>query len=229
MLKIALSGASGRMGQSIKALINKNSSFDLVAEFSKESSLENWKASEIDLVVDFSLPAAFQEVFGWAQKNKVPLVSGTTGMDFGSLSQSDLEAPFFYSRNYSLGIAALSAAIKNFSVLDQPKIWIEDYHHANKIDSPSGTALHLKEAAIKCFSDGQKEVEVKSIRAGSVFGVHKVHLATESEWITLEHRALSRELFSEGALQVALWLKDKKAGFYQMKDYIESKLKEEQK
>jgi len=220
MIKIGLSGASGRMGQTFKKLIEESNEFSLGAEFSKESALKDWSEDSVDAVIDFSLPEGLKEVSSWCQKNKKPLITGTTGFEKISdiLDIESLEYPLMHSGNFSLGIASLIQSIKSFKALSQnAKVWIEDYHHKHKKDSPSGTALKISDA-IK--SDLDKKAQINDVRAGSIFGVHKVHIVTDEEWVTLSHTALNREVFAKGALQVIPWLLDQPAAYYSLEDYI---------
>lgn len=222
-MKIALSGSTGKMGQSIKS-VSGEFGFEIVAGLSTEpvekfesNNVDSWDPNNIDVVVDFSLPEGFETVLQWAKEHSKPLVSGTTG--FKVNSEETFEIPFFYSRNFSLGIASLSESLRLFKSLGPSKVWIEDIHHDQKLDSPSGTALQLREIIL-----GQMncEVDISSIRGGSVFGVHKIHFLTQSEWVTLSHEALNREVFARGALRAANWLTDQSPGFYGMKDFINS-------
>lgn len=220
MMKVALSGASGRMGQTFKRIIETSDEYVLCAEFSESSSLEAWESSKIDVVIDFSLPEALAEVSKWCQDNQKPLVTGTTG--FASVSDvvdtSHLSYPLMHSGNYSLGIASLIKSIKSFKALSkEAKVWMEDYHHRHKLDSPSGTALKIAKA-IK--EDLGQEPQINDVRAGSIFGIHKVHIATDEEWVTLSHTALNREVFAKGALEASKWLVRQKPSLYSLEDFL---------
>lgn len=220
MIKIGLSGASGRMGQTFKKLIEESDEFSIGAEFSKESPLENWSSDSVDTVIDFSLPEGLKEISSWCQKHKKPLITGTTGFENISdvVDIKSLEYPLMHSGNYSLGIASVIQSLKSFKALSKnAKVWIEDYHHKNKKDSPSGTALKISQSI---SSELGKDVQINDVRAGSIFGVHKIHIATDEEWVTLSHTALNREVFAKGALQVIPWLMDQSAACYSLEDFI---------
>lgn len=223
-LNVALSGSTGRMGSSIQGLINNDESlganFVLTHKLNHHDKIKDWKASEIDLVIDFSLPEVFVEVFDWCQKNKKPLLSGTTGFDHPEkyFKESGLDFPFLHSGNFSLGIASLIESLKSFKRLSKDAtVWMEDYHHRHKKDAPSGTALKIAAAMNKNF---EKNPKINDVRAGSIFGIHKVHIATEKEWVTLSHTALSREVFSEGALNSGAWLVEQDPGLYTLEDFL---------
>lgn len=227
MIRVALSGASGRMGKELQSLIEEDCAFNWAYGFAESkqgekifSDLSFWKADEIDVVVDFSLPESFEKVYAWCSEHKKPLVSGTTGMDLENYREPGF--PFLHSGNFSLGIAALIKSIAAFKVLESPnlKIWIEDYHHSKKLDAPSGTAIKIQKEIGAFFSD---KIEIHSQRAGSILGVHKIHLVTDQEWLTLSHEALKRSVFAQGALNSAGWTLAQKPAFYSLEDYINSK------
>lgn len=221
MLRVAVSGASGRMGQEvIKFIKEKSDKFRLVAEASKSGGdLEDWDASLVDAVVDFSLPDSFKEVFDWCKKNKKALVSGTTGFDLDEYQAKAFDFAFMHSGNFSMGVAALIESLKNFKKMDENlKVWIEDVHHVHKVDAPSGTAVKI-ESEIKASlqSEGAK---IESIREGEVFGIHKVHIESPNERIVLEHEALNRGVFAAGAMNALEWLAGQKPGVYKFEDYL---------
>ena len=222
MIKVGLSGSTGRMGQTFKKLIEESTEFTLSAVFHENSDLNDWSADDVDVVIDFSLPEGLKEISKWCFEYKKPLLTGTTGFENISevIDTSNLTYPLMHSGNYSLGIASLIKSIKSFRALSKnANVWIEDYHHKHKKDSPSGTAIKISQA-IK--SDLDKDVQINDVRAGSIFGVHKVHIATDEEWVTLSHTALNREVFAKGALEVLSWLKTQLAGFYSLEDFLNS-------
>lgn len=220
MLRLAVSGTTGRMGKEILECIKKNDGLSFEIGFSSTEPLAKWDPNLIDAVVDFSLPESFSEVFKWCMENKKPLVSGTTGFDFKPFEMGEPTFPFLYSGNFSLGMAALVKSIKNFKKIGKDmKVWIEDIHHINKLDAPSGTAVRIKEEILRSFG---LSVEIKSVREGDVFGVHKVYIETKNEKIVLEHEALNRGVFAEGALNAVQWLAGQKPGIYKFEDYLSS-------
>lgn len=220
MLRLAVSGTTGRMGREILGCIEKSKDLSFEIGFSSAEPLEKWNPDLIDAVVDFSLPESFDKVFDWCMENKKPLVSGTTGFELDPFKNLDVTFPFLYSGNFSLGMAALVKSIQNFKKIDADvKIWIEDVHHINKLDAPSGTAVRIKEEVLKTFD---LSVEIKSVREGDVFGVHRVHIVTGNEKVVLEHEALNRGVFAEGALNAVQWLARQKPGIYKFEDYLSS-------
>ena len=227
-IKIALSGASGRMGQAVKALIKKrNSGWALVSAFpvssvlgeeelgAKEirSYLNHWEPKKIQGVIDFSSPVLFREVLKWCVKNQKPFVSGTTGLSVSeklALKRASQKIPVFYEQNMSWGIYQIKKWLESLSKTSY-EITLTDIHHKHKKDRPSGTALKLK----KHFpSWAEKSLKIKSLRKGDVFGTHNIVFKGKEECVSLEHRALSRKLFAGGALRALKWLILKPPGFY---------------
>ncbi len=226
MLKVAICGASGRMGTAIKEhILKENSRFSYVRGFAGSASddltvtdLSQWDSKEIDVVIDFSLPESFSKVFAWCSENKKPMVSGTTGFSLADYN-GKADFPFMHSGNYSLGVAGLIRSVEAFKKMSpDAQIWVEDYHHTKKLDSPSGTAVKIKDKIVSYL--GKNDVEIKAVRAGSIFGVHNIHIATDQEWVTLTHKALNRGVFAEGALNAVEWLAEQKSGAYTFEDFL---------
>ena len=106
---------------------------------------------------------------------------------------------------------------------EETQVLIEDIHHKNKKDRPSGTALKL-EKSLPPFL--RKNTKIKSIRKGAEFGLHRLSIKNKEETLILEHRAINRELFARGALQALLFLLEKKTGYYDPSDlYGKGKLR----
>ena len=145
MIRVALSGDRGRMGKSLQKLIKKSKKFTLAAGANKDISPLMWKDSLIDGVIDFSLPELFIQSLKWSVEHKKPFVSGTTGLSPSqkkALKRASQSIPVFYGENMSGGIFLLSQWLQDLFYRDV-EIFIEDVHHKDKKDKPSGTALRL--------------------------------------------------------------------------------------
>ena len=210
VIPIGLSGANGRMGQAVQSLIHKkNSGFKLTQE--------PWNPQTLKVVIDFSSPSLFSSTLKWCVAHQKPFLSGTTGLSPSqkkALKVAGQKIPVFYEENMSWGIWQIKAWISSLSKTPY-KIILTDIHHKNKKDKPSGTALKLKKQFPAFCS---KNLTIKSRREGDVFGTHHIVFKGKEEWITLEHRALSRKLFAGGALKVAKWLIHKPIGLYSFED-----------
>ena len=212
-MKIALSGSTGKMGQAIEALVKSRPQMEVTARSHTKHSPWSWNPEVIHGVIDFSLPPLFRETSLWCEKHKKPLVSGTTGLtewEFQELKRMSSVIPLFYGENMSWGIWQMGLWISSLKGA-LPEAVLKDIHHKNKKDSPSGTALRLKKLFPKPFKD---KLKIVSVREGEEFGTHKVELKTPWETLILEHNALSREVFAEGALKALEWLIQKPPGLY---------------
>jgi len=229
-LRIALFAPDGRMGQAIAAAIAENAGF----------ALDN---DHGDVLVDFSTPAALQQSLDRAVSAGVPLLIGTTGLDELAdrrIAAAAQDIAILRAPNTSLGVALLADLVERAAKLLGPDVWdieIVEAHHNQKADAPSGTALHLGEAAARGRGGKASDERGRSgtglkrapgaigyaaIRGGTVAGDHDVMFLGNGERIILAHRAESRAIFARGALAAARFLHGKPAGLYTMRDVIEA-------
>ena len=216
-LKIGLVGYSGKMGKSLQKLIKKSPLFEMTAKARSEDCFSSWESQKIQAVIDFSSPELCLKSLKWCIKNKKAFVSGTTGLNpkqKQALKKAGQIIPVFYSENMSVGVYLFSQWMKAISSADF-QFLLEDYHHKDKKDKPSGTAIRLKNHLPSAI---QKKLKVKSYRKGKEFGAHRVTLKSKEEVLTLEHKALNREVFSKGALKALQFVIKKRKGFYDVKD-----------
>ena len=226
MINVALIGASGRMGVEIQSVFEKTEEWAITQSVGKAPGMcqvvNQLKPESVDIVVDFSNIDIFSEVVQWCLNHKKPLVSGTTGLSnehHELLSSAGMSIPLLWSANMSVGIAWLSKTLRELgSLADDFDFQIEEFHHRYKVDSPSGTAKHLQRELEAVVA---KEVpKPLSVRGGGIFGVHKIWAMSDQELIVLEHQALNRSVFANGAVRAALWLKDQGCGLYQLEDTL---------
>ena len=234
VLKIALSGASGRMGAALRALIKNRPGMTVSAAADSSHPLSDWNPLKIDGVIDFSLPPLFRKTARWCEKRGKAFVSGTTGLspaDWDLLRKISRTAPVFYGENMSWGIfqtgrwiSSLPAPVPTAPVptasVAKPSVataapitavLLKDIHHKGKKDSPSGTALRLLD---RFPPELRALVKIQSLREGEAFGTHRIEIQAASEKLVLEHQALSREVFAEGALTALSWLVKQPPGLY---------------
>ncbi|MCL2488436.1 MAG: 4-hydroxy-tetrahydrodipicolinate reductase, partial [Oscillospiraceae bacterium] len=150
------------------------------------------------------------------------------------------DIPVFFSANMSLGInLMLELCKKAASILGGSfDIEILERHHNQKIDAPSGTALMLADAlrdgleyspkyVLERHSRREKreaeEIGISAIRGGTIVGEHEIIFAGHDEVFTISHAAHSKEIFANGALNAAFYLKGKAPGMYAMKDLVEAR------
>ncbi len=225
--KIALVGSTGKMGREILILAARDKRDIRHLVSNKKSSdkkmveLKRLSGKEVDLLIDFSAPEMMSEALAWCVKNKIAFVSGTTGISPSQekeLVAAAKSIPVFWASNFSVGIALMTEMLSVFSQNNAFDFQIEEVHHRHKKDSPSGTAKSLQSALKKII---KKDLpEPVAIRGGEIFGIHKVWAMSSTENITIEHCALNRSVFAEGALRAGLWLVDQKPGKYSMQDLL---------
>lgn len=227
MTRVLIYGSSGKMGREISALIKKDKSIKIVYQVDSANSKGPRSLAEIsgkglDVAIDFSVSAAHGEILSWCVKNKVALLSGTTGLSQKlKVSHKRLakKIPILWASNMSLGIIVLKQMLKSFGALKGFQFEIQETHHTQKKDRPSGTAVTLKEELAR--EVGNKNIlGIHSYRIGKVFGDHKIIARGESEAITLEHKALNRRVFAEGAVKAAKWLARKGPGLYKIENVL---------
>ena len=220
-MKVALAGANGRMGGEIKTLIEAETDLVLYAEIdSGKKSFSSLKGA--DVLIDFTTADVFSQVCKQSAEAKVPLVSGTTGIndsDFEALKAAGASVPVLWSPNMSLGIAVFKRLISQLHpIKDSYDFQILESHHKHKIDSPSGTAIYLQNE-VEEHLGGSVEPPL-AIRGGGIFGEHELQCMATEEVLSIKHTALNRAVFARGALKAAKWIVGQSAGVYTMDDLL---------
>ncbi|MGF1558454.1 MAG: 4-hydroxy-tetrahydrodipicolinate reductase [Flavobacteriaceae bacterium] len=230
-MKIALFGY-GRMGKMIeKTALDRAHS--IVAKIDLDTTEIDY--SEMDVAIDFSTPDAAYDNIVACLNNGVPIISGTTGWlhryeDAVALCRKK-QGAFIYASNFSLGVnvffelnAYLAVMMKN---LKQYQVSMEEVHHTQKLDAPSGTAITLAEAIIAKTDYGawklneapENEIAIRSKRIGQVPGTHTVGYDSAVDSIEIKHTAHNREGFALGAVVAAEFIVGK-TGIFTMKDVL---------
>lgn len=223
-ISIGVLGSNGRMGQVLMREIAKTQNCEAYGA----TRGDNIKAffEKAHVVIDFTAPSALENHLTFANDTKTPLMVGTTGLESPHkilLEQAAKNSPLFYATNTSVAIALLNQALAQVAeqLDDGFEIEIIDRHHAHKKDAPSGTALGLEET-IKTHRPSKTDVHFSITREGNITGEHQVIFKNQYEELSFTHKAFDRALFAKGALKAALWLRDKPAGLYGMKDLLGS-------
>ena len=246
MTKILLCGCQGFMGKTITELANQRENIKIVAGVDIRNDLTTdypiySKIADVnekaDVIIDFSHPSLLLDILDYSEKYNTPAVLATTGYsesDINTIKKYSDVVPLFFTYNMSLGInliTELSVKAKAF-LGDTFDIEIIEKHHNKKIDSPSGTAIMLANALSEDDTQyvydrhsvkkarSKNEIGISSIRGGTIVGEHSVIFAGNDEIVEIKHTAFSKKVFATGALNAALWLKDKKCGLYSMKDIV---------
>ncbi len=229
-INLGLIGASGKMGTAIRDCLKGSQFIPLVAISSKECPDFKYRfektcdipkaiTKKVDVWIEFSSIETLLNFLKESKSEKIKIVSGTTGLssaEFKKLKSFSKKSALFWSSNMSPGLWALRQALKAFSQISDFQFSIEETHHLQKKDNPSGTAITLQKDLEKILH--KKLKTPVGHRLENVFGVHKITAQSQSEVITVEHTALNRTVFAQGALKAAAFLVKKKQGFYSMED-----------
>ncbi len=229
-MKIALLGY-GKMGQVIERIALERGHQIVLRkdEFNTYDGL-----STADVAIDFSIPTAAVSNISSCFHANVPVVSGTTGwLEHYSEMEAlcnEKQGGFISSSNFSLGVNIFfelnEYLAKIMSQFDY-KVSMEEIHHTQKLDAPSGTAISLAKGVIQnsayakwtLDNPKEKEIHIEAKRIGDVPGTHTVTYDSTVDSIELKHTAHNREGFALGAVIAAEWLAGKK-GIYTMKDVL---------
>ncbi|QCI23701.1 4-hydroxy-tetrahydrodipicolinate reductase [Buchnera aphidicola (Macrosiphoniella sanborni)] len=262
--RIAITGPLGRMGQTLIKEITKNQKTSLTTVLIQKhhpligqdigeilgigkinvliNDESNIKNSHFDVLIDFTKPSSTLKYLKYCNKFKKNIVIGTTGF-----SEQEMQIMKTYSQNiamiissnFSIGINLIFQLIqKTTQIIGQNSdIDIIEYHHRNKVDAPSGTALeigriisnimnwNLDEHSLY-YKKGitgirkNKKIGFSMIRSGNIIGKHTVMYSSPGEEIKITHTASSRISFAQGAIRSALWIQQKKSGLFNMQDVL---------
>ena len=236
MIKLAISGCKGKMGQRICRLAEANNEFKIIVLLeSKDHSDIGQKISGVeitsnldsirdaDVLIDFTAPEATEDNLNICVKYSKPIIIGTTGLSDSqklSIEAASEKIPVVFSPNMSVGVNLLFKLVKEAvnKLSKDYRVKIREAHHKHKKDSPSGTAKKLAEIIEE--AQGEKVEDIESIREGELAGDHDVIFDSEYDTIKLSHSAKTRDIFAQGALTAAKWIIGQKRGLFSMQDII---------
>src|SRR6056300_209042 len=215
MLNLFVNGISGKMGSSILNQVSKIENVSIIDSI-----------IDCNVVVDFSRPESSMNIIKKCIENKKPIVIGTTGFNdeqLQTIKEASQVIPVSLSYNMSKGIFFLKKSIKDFLHKNQHNFEcvIHEVHHTEKVDSPSGTAIELEKTIQN--NDTNKIISsicIESKRVFGVNGIHEVRFFNNNDSIVFKHEALSRNIFSEGALAIAKSILKKEPNLYSVKDFF---------
>ena len=231
MMRIGLFGY-GKMGKMIDSVATERQ-HEIAARIDLGSDTPDF--SKIDVAIDFSTPEAAPSNIISCLKNGVPVISGTTGwLDrYEEVTDVCLEndGAFLYASNFSLGVNLFFQLNKYLASLMNPfpeyGVNIEEQHHTQKLDAPSGTAISLAEGIIarstyEQWSMGKEDnnvIPIHSIREDDLPGTHIVRYSSHIDDISIRHEAHNRKGFAFGAVLAAEWIRGKH-GIFGMDDVL---------
>ncbi|WP_293895404.1 4-hydroxy-tetrahydrodipicolinate reductase [Flavobacterium sp.] len=231
-MKIALLGY-GKMGKVIERIALERSHEIVLKkdEFNTFDGLEN-----ADVAIDFSAPSIAVEYISTALNYGIPVISGTTGWleNYHQIEKlcNEKKAAFLYGSNFSLGVNLFfelnDYLAKMMAKFNDYKVSMEEIHHTQKLDKPSGTAISLANAIINHTDKNnwviekpkEDDVFIDVKRIDNIPGTHSVVYNSDVDFIEIKHVAHNREGFALGAVIAAEWIIGKK-GVFSMKDVLE--------
>lgn len=236
-MKIALIGY-GKMGKTIERIaLNRGHEVLLKIDLDNQNELTTDNLKKTDVAIEFTVPASAMANYRLCFQAGVPVVSGTTGWlsrkDDVLKEMTQYNGTFFYASNFSLGVNLFFALNKKLAALmaNRPEyqVSMEEVHHTQKLDAPSGTAITLAEDLIGTLPGINSwtlenpphpdQLKIDAIREGQVPGIHRIRYESEVDHILIEHSAKSREGFAVGAVLAAEFCPGKK-GLLNMNDLL---------
>lgn len=237
MLKIAIIGY-GKMGKTIEKLATaKGHTIVLKIDVTNLDEFTPANLQKADVAIEFTRPEyAFNNIVTCLEAG-IPVVSGTTGwlekLEAAKAVCTANNGAFFYGSNYSIGVNIffevnryLASMMNNFSQYD---IQMEEIHHTQKLDAPSGTGITLAEGILSQIqrkthwvnrpANESNELTLTSKRIDKTPGTHTVEYLSDIDTIEIKHTAHSRKGFASGAIMAAEWIQGKK-GFFEMRQLL---------
>lgn len=235
-MKICLIGY-GKMGKAIEEIAIKRG-HHISCRIAKDN-YNQLKASleQSDVAIEFSIPEAAFENLKTCSDMGIPAVSGTTGWLDRFSELSDIihhnQSSLVYASNFSIGVQLFFYLNKQLArLMSEQRDYIcsmEEIHHKQKLDAPSGTAIQLAKDILmlnpnythwELGSVGQDNIlAINALREEGVVGTHTVRYGSTIDEITIGHKAFSREGFALGAVVAAEWVQSKK-GIFTMADVL---------
>ncbi len=234
-MKIALLGY-GKMGKVIEKIALERG-HEIVLR--KSSSATYNGLENADVAIDFSIPSAAVSNISECLNNGIPVVSGTTGWleEYPKMVAlcEEKNGAFIYGSNFSLGVNLFfelnDYLAKMMSKFNQYSVSMEEIHHTQKLDAPSGTAISLAKGVIENsnYTDwsldknsNKNNIYIDAQRIENVPGTHSVFFTSQVDTIEIKHTAHSRDGFALGSVIAAEWLVGKR-GVFTMRDVLSLK------
>ncbi|RAR75561.1 4-hydroxy-tetrahydrodipicolinate reductase [Flavobacterium aciduliphilum] len=231
-MKIALLGY-GKMGKVIEQIALERG-HEIVLKKSSNTPFDGLELAEV--AIDFSVPTSAVENISECLHRGIPIVSGTTGWldhyDTMTALCKEKNGAFIYGSNFSLGVNLFfelnDYLAKMMSKFNQYSVSMEEIHHTQKLDAPSGTAISLAKGIIEHSNythwtlekATNHEIHIDAKRIENVPGTHSIFYSSAVDTIEIKHTAHNRDGFALGSVIAAEWLIGKK-GVYTMRDVLD--------
>ena len=225
-MKIALIGY-GKMGKAIEQIIQLQGKHEIALKISNQNinelTVENLK--KVDVAIEFTNPHSAEKNIMLCQNAGIPVVCGTTGwwqnLEIIKKEVVQKNGSLVYASNFSIGVNLFFAITNYASSLmknqSQYKITLDETHHTEKKDAPSGTAISLQKIVQHQLPN--QDAPIEAFRLDGVVGTHNIYFKSAVDEIILTHKAFNRNGFAEGAVLAAEWIIDKK-GVYEFKEVL---------
>ena len=252
MVRIAVVGCTGKLGKAIlKTAFDRTDIKVCYAIARKGNAYVGRKVSELvgidsgleiiddiesavdcDVFIDCTSADSFMN-YSYEKYEKMgkALVIATTAFsdsDMVKIEKLSVKIPVFMSGNFSIALYNFIETLKFAAERISPDtdIQIVEYHHNQKKDAPSGTAVMIKNALLSAGKRlNDEDINICSVRGGNIFGEHEVIFAnSKDEVVTFRHSVSSREPFVDGAIEVMIWMASQANGLYGMDDFVPSKV-----
>lgn len=250
MTRILINGCCGTMGRVLADMAQTDPGIQIAAGMDPAAQTAKFSfpvyttftevEQEVDVIVDFSIPEALDDVLEGASRLKAALIIATTGYtedDKTRITAHSESLPVFQAANMSLGINLMSDLIQKAAVVLGQGFDIEiiEKHHNLKKDAPSGTAYALAESINQVLMNSKNyvfgrhtrtdrretgDIGIHAVRAGTIVGEHQVLFAGKDEILEVRHKAYSKQIFAAGAIKAARFMAGRAPGYYTMKDMI---------
>ncbi|HEY5687178.1 MAG TPA: 4-hydroxy-tetrahydrodipicolinate reductase [Yeosuana sp.] len=231
-MKIALLGY-GKMGKTIEQIAIQRG-HQIVLKVDKDD--HDYDITKADVAIDFSIPSVAFSNISNCINNQIPVISGTTGWleDYNKAVTlcKEKQSAFIYASNFSLGVNIFFELNKTLARmmtnLKQYKVSLEEIHHTQKLDAPSGTAITLANDIIaehsnykqwKLEESDKDSINITAKRIDDIPGTHTITYESEVDTINIEHVAHNRQGFALGAVVAAEWIMGK-TGVFTMNDVL---------
>jgi len=241
MINLALVGY-GKMGKMIEEIAPKTE-FNVSGKYDVINPVKEHLKNNTDVAIEFSTPASVIENIEFLSSKGIDVVCGTTGWYNKADIVKDIikknGTGFIFASNFSVGVNIFFQMVKNAAKLmnnyPQYNVLVNETHHTQKLDKPSGTAIRTAEYLLEklnrkeiitndSIAPAENEINIVSERVKDVVGRHEVEFNSEADTISLVHNAKSRLGFAEGALLAAKYINGKK-GFYKFEDIFTDLIK----
>ena len=236
-MNIAIIGY-GKMGKEIEKIVQERGhTISVRIDKDDKSLFDDDRFKNSDVAIEFTQPEFAVNNYKRCFQNQIPVVSGTTGwlskMQEVETLCNETNNTFFYASNFSIGVNVFFELNKKLADLlgtnSDYDVEMEEIHHIQKLDAPSGTAISLAEQILKrtelkqnwsLESGTKKNLKISALRIDKVPGTHTITYTSAVDEISIKHEAKSRKGFALGAVLAAEFIKDKK-GVLNMHDMLQ--------